>query len=227
MSDLSSEIAELQEKVNSIEIIKVVYGTLGFTSSKVTLVKIINGIEIGPTWVDEDVTYLIYNKATEDDGSLGYSYYKNLTPVREVTMARTNSIGEYSATYNRLSDGNYVMFAIIEGYDIIGQTFFARFIVEYNTFTAVSAKVAVYCEDEMGEQILTTIPGGMGYAIYVANLDLPNDYDAYKASGASPVRSGNMVSGTNGTYTTSYSRLTGDYRFFAFPLVEGYVVEYR
>ncbi|MGN0982024.1 MAG: hypothetical protein ACI4O0_03935, partial [Candidatus Limivicinus sp.] len=103
-----------------------------------------------------------------------------------------------------------------------------RYIVEYRKedFTASSTKVTVYRETEDGE-VLTSIPEGLNYAIYVKNNALPDDYDAYVASGASPARSGTMTERSTGVYTASYSRLVGSYQFFAVPATEDYLIVYR
>lgn len=95
--------------------IKPVYGPLGRTSSYVTMTK-----DGAPYDVDGKVFYLIYKKADGDDGSWSYADYRNLTPVVNVEMVKNPYItGRYTATYDALPNGDYVMFAIAENYTIV------------------------------------------------------------------------------------------------------------
>lgn len=95
------------------------YGPLGWTSASVTMIGVDeSGNTTGPVNVTGTVTYLIYAKDTTVTEHK-YSHYKNLTPVRSVTMTSGGSTGYYIANYDRLSAGDYVMFAIAEGYTII------------------------------------------------------------------------------------------------------------
>lgn len=95
------------------------YGPLGWTSASVTMIGVDeSGNTTGPVNVTGTVTYLIYAKDTTVTEHK-YSHYKNLTPVRSVTMTSGGSTGYYIANYGRLSAGDYVMFAIAEGYTII------------------------------------------------------------------------------------------------------------
>ena len=95
------------------------YGPLGWTSATVTMTGVDeHGNTTGPVDVSGTVTYLIYAKDTTVTEHK-YSHYKNLTPVRSVTMTYGGSTGYYIANYDRLSAGDYVMFAIAEGYTII------------------------------------------------------------------------------------------------------------
>lgn len=95
--------------------IKPVYGPLGRTSSYVTMTK-----DGAPYDVDGKVFYLIYKKAAGDDGSWIYADYRNLTPVVNVEMVKNPYItGRYTATYDALPNGDYVMFAIAENYTIV------------------------------------------------------------------------------------------------------------
>ena len=95
------------------------YGPLGWTSATVTMIGVDeSGNTTGPVDVTGTVTYLIYAKDTTVTEHK-YSHYKNLTPVRSVTMTYGGSKGYYIANYDRLSAGDYVMFAIAEGYTII------------------------------------------------------------------------------------------------------------
>ena len=64
--------------------------------------------------------HLIYKKADGDDGSWSYADYRNLTPVVNVEMVKNPYItGRYTATYDALPNGDYVMFAIAENYTIV------------------------------------------------------------------------------------------------------------
>ena len=94
------------------------YGPLGWTSASVTMVGVDeHGTETGATYVTGDVWYMIYTK----DASVAdkYSNYKDKTPVRKVKMTKGSSTGVYIANYDSLPAGEYVMFAIAEGYTII------------------------------------------------------------------------------------------------------------
>ena len=99
-----------------------VYGTLGKTSSYVTMYNVDeSGNRTTVTDVTGTVRYLVY-AYDENDNSAGYSYYKNLTPVVDVDMTKRAGVtGVYDAVYTQtpLSAGKYVMFAIAEGYTII------------------------------------------------------------------------------------------------------------
>lgn len=96
------------------------YGTLGKTSASVTMYMMdANGVKTGVTDVTGTVHYLIYAYDANDNGA-GYSYYKNLSPVRDVEMAKRAGVtGVYDATYAALPAGRYVMFAIASNYTII------------------------------------------------------------------------------------------------------------
>ena len=95
------------------------YGPLGWTSATVTMTGVDeHGNSTGLTNVSGNVQYLIFVKDTTVTEHK-YSHYKNLTPVRSVTMTYGGSTGYYIANYDRLSAGDYVMFAIAEGYTII------------------------------------------------------------------------------------------------------------
>lgn len=95
------------------------YGPLGWTSATVTMTGVDeHGNSTGLTNVSGNVQYLIFVKDTTVSEHK-YSHYKNLTPVRSVTMTYGGSTGYYIANYDRLSAGDYVMFAIAEGYTII------------------------------------------------------------------------------------------------------------
>ncbi len=101
--------------------IVVKYGTLGRTSSSVTMYMVdANGVEkITDLEPGTNVTYYIYKR--NDSLALTYSAYRdNATPERAVTMTKvSNRTGVYTASYATLPDGNYVMFAIADGYTII------------------------------------------------------------------------------------------------------------
>ena len=95
------------------------YGPLGWTSASVTMVPVDEGGNEGsPDYVTGKVWYEIYVK----DPSITtpkYSDYKGKTTVRKVEMIKGSSPGVYIANYDRLPAGEYVMFAIAEGYTII------------------------------------------------------------------------------------------------------------
>ena len=95
------------------------YGPLGWTSSSVTMVPVDEGGNEGsPDYVSGRVWYEIYVK----DPSITnpkYSDYKGKTTVRKVEMIKGSSPGVYIANYDRLPAGEYVTFAIAEGYTII------------------------------------------------------------------------------------------------------------
>lgn len=95
------------------------YGPLGWTSASVTMVPVDEGGNEGsPDYVSGRVWYEIYVK----DPSITnpkYSDYKGKTTVRKVEMIKGSSPGVYIANYDRLPAGEYVMFAIAEGYTII------------------------------------------------------------------------------------------------------------
>lgn len=94
------------------------YGPLGWTSASVTMVGVNeHGTETGATYVTGDVWYMIYTK--DASAADKYSNYKDKTPVRKVKMTKSSSTGVYIANYDRLPAGEYVMFAIAEGYTII------------------------------------------------------------------------------------------------------------
>lgn len=94
------------------------YGPLGWTSASVTMVGVNeHGTETGATYVTGDVWYMIYTK--DASAADKYSNYKDKTPVRKVKMTKGSSTGVYIANYDRLPAGEYVMFAIAEGYTII------------------------------------------------------------------------------------------------------------
>ena len=66
-----------------------------------------------------DVTYYIFAK-DENDNNAGWAYYKDKTPVRAVVMTKHPTItGRYTATYDKLPAGDYVMFAIADNYTIV------------------------------------------------------------------------------------------------------------
>lgn len=95
------------------------YGPLGWTGASVTMVGVDeHGNETGPVDVTGNVWYEIYVK----DPSITnpkYSDYKGKTPVRIKKMEKGSSTGVYIVNYDRLPAGEYVMFAIAEGYTII------------------------------------------------------------------------------------------------------------
>lgn len=95
------------------------YGPLGWTSASVTMVGVDeSGHETGPVDVSGKVLYKIYVK----DPSITnpkYSDYKGKTPVLNREMFKGSSTGVYIVNYDRLPAGEYVMFAIAEGYTII------------------------------------------------------------------------------------------------------------
>ena len=95
------------------------YGPLGWTSASVTMVPVDEGGNEGsPDYVSGRVWYEIYVK----DPSITnpkYSDYKGKTTVRKVEMIKGSSPGVYIANYDRLPAGEYVTFAIAEGYTII------------------------------------------------------------------------------------------------------------
>lgn len=104
-------------KVNPTKIVAK-YGPLGWTSASVTMVGVNeHGTETGATYVTGDVWYMIYTK--DASAADKYSNYKDKTPVRKVKMTKGSSTGVYIANYDRLPAGEYVMFAIAEGYTII------------------------------------------------------------------------------------------------------------
>ena len=77
-----------------------------------------SGHETGPVDVSGKVLYKIYVK----DPSITnpkYSDYKGKTPVLNKEMFKGSSTGVYIVNYDRLPAGEYVMFAIAEGYTII------------------------------------------------------------------------------------------------------------
>ena len=94
------------------------YGPLGWTSASVTMYSVEESAPSVPVDVSGKVWYEIYEK----DSSImnpKYSDYKGKTPVRKVEMIKGSSTGVYIANYDRLPAGEYVMFAIAEGYTII------------------------------------------------------------------------------------------------------------
>ena len=95
------------------------YGPLGWTSASVTMVGVDeSGHETGPVDVSGKVWYEIYVK----DPSITnpkYSDYKGKTPVLNKEMFKGSSTGVYIVDYPSLPAGEYVMFAIAEGYTII------------------------------------------------------------------------------------------------------------
>lgn len=94
------------------------YGPLGWTSASVTMYGVDeSGARTGATYVTGDVWYMIYTK--DDSVADKYSNYKDKTPVRKVKMTKGSSTGVYIANYPSLPAGEYVMFAIAEGYTII------------------------------------------------------------------------------------------------------------
>mgnify|MGYP004498574713 CR=1 FL=1 len=94
------------------------YGPLGWTSASVTMYGVDeSGARTGATYVTGDVWYMIYTK--DDSVADKYSNYKDKTPVRKVKMTKGSSTGVYIANYDRLPAGEYVTFAIAEGYTII------------------------------------------------------------------------------------------------------------
>lgn len=95
------------------------YGPLGWTSASVTMVGVDeHGNETGPVDVSGNVWYEIYVKNPSITNPK-YSDYKGKTTVRKVEMIKGSSPGVYIANYDRLPAGEYVMFAIAEGYTII------------------------------------------------------------------------------------------------------------
>lgn len=95
------------------------YGPLGWTSASVTMVGVgEDGKETGATYVTGDVWYMIYVKEPSITNPK-YSDYKDKTPVRIRKMEKSSSTGVYIVNYDRLPAGEYVMFAIAEGYTII------------------------------------------------------------------------------------------------------------
>ena len=95
------------------------YTSFGWTSASVTMVGVDeSGHETGPVDVSGKVLYKIYVK----DPSITnpkYSDYKGKTPVLNREMFKGSSTGVYIVNYDRLPAGEYVMFAIAEGYTII------------------------------------------------------------------------------------------------------------
>ena len=95
------------------------YTSFGWTSASVTMVGVDeSGHETGPVDVSGKVWYKIYVK----DPSITnpkYSDYKGKTPVLNKEMFKGSSTGVYIANYDSLPAGEYVMFAIAEGYTII------------------------------------------------------------------------------------------------------------
>ena len=94
------------------------YGPLGWTSASVTMYGVDeSGARTGAIFFNGDVWYMIYTK--DDSVADKYSNYKDKTPVRKVKMTKGSSTGVYIANYDSLPAGEYVMFAIAEGYTII------------------------------------------------------------------------------------------------------------
>ena len=95
------------------------YTSFGWTSASVTMVGVDeSGHETGPVDVSGKVWYKIYVK----DPSITnpkYSDYKGKTPVLNKEMFKGSSTGVYIVDYPSLPAGEYVMFAIAEGYTII------------------------------------------------------------------------------------------------------------
>ena len=97
------------------------YGPLGWTSATVTMKQLnedntITYANLGSS----KVWYYIYKKdATLAEAYQKYSSYKDREYERKVQMTYSGSNGLYIANYDRLSAGDYVMFAIVEGYTII------------------------------------------------------------------------------------------------------------
>mgnify|MGYP004649591489 CR=1 FL=1 len=94
------------------------YGPLGWTSASVTMVGVDeSGHETGPVDVSGKVWYEIYKR--ESGVPEKYSAYKGKTPVLIKEMEKGSSTGVYIVNYPSLPAGEYVMFAIAEGYTII------------------------------------------------------------------------------------------------------------
>lgn len=97
------------------------YGSFGYTSATVTFGKYNVDDVWTPCYMPDSavIRYLIFRRISSE---YTYADYINsgATPVRNVIMTKDSStVGGYLAYYDRLSSGDYDMFAIADGYEII------------------------------------------------------------------------------------------------------------